>query len=176
MARAGPILVAALQVSVMGALWRRFGVDTTTKAVYKWSMTFIQHTYDVDKDSEPTLNIGSYVRRIGLDQGTGLLIGISNGDVLDEKTNRVYRQRIYHVHWLDLKDSDTGQTVYSFEPEDAITSSSRSVPKFASEAEAEAWMDKQLQAGNWTDKAQDATDSGSDIDVALRKMLEGTDE
>jgi hypothetical protein len=134
-------------------------------------MTFrIQHTFDNDNPT-PTINIGAYVRYVGQDHGTGIVVGIGDSDVLDEKTSKVHHQRVYHVHWLDAKTPD-GDTIYSFHAESELATSSRSVPKFASEAEAEAWMEKQIEPGNWTAKAQDATDSASDIDVALRKMLE----
>lgn len=134
-------------------------------------MTFIQHEYNIDPTSEAAFNVGGYVRAVGRDNGTGLIIAIADSDVLDEKTSKVYHQRIYHVHWLDMK-STNGQTVYMFHAEGDLAPSSRSVPKFASLEEAEAWMEKQVEPGNWTAKAQDATDSASDIDVALQKMLE----
>lgn len=139
--------------------------------MYKRSMTFrIQHTFDNDELS-PLFNIGSYVRAVGRDNGTGIIVAIGDSDVLDEKTNKVYHQRVYHVHWLDLKDPK-GDTIYSFHAEGELAASSRSVPKFASQAEADAWMEQQTEPGNWTAKAQDATDSASDLDVALWKMLE----
>jgi hypothetical protein len=135
----------------------------------------IQHTFDND-NPQPLHNVGSYVRAVGRDNGTGIIVGVGDSDVLDEKTNKVYHQRIYHVHWLDMKNP-AGDTIYSFHAEDQIAPSSRSVPKFATAEEAEAWMEQQTQPGNWTAKAQDATDSASDMDVALRKMLEeGTND
>jgi len=147
------------------------GLTPSTKSVYKGTMAYkIQHIFDNDNPT-PTLNIGSYVRKVGSDNGTGIVVGIGDYDLLDEKTSKVYHQRTYHVHWLDLKNQ-AGDTIYQFHPESDLAPSSRSVPKFASEEEAEAWMEKQVSPGNWTDKAQDATDSASDMDVALRKMLE----
>lgn len=139
-------------------------------------MTFrIQHTFDNDNPT-PLHNVGSYVRAVGRDNGTGIIVAVGDSDVLDEKTNKVHHQRVYHVHWLDMKNP-AGETIYAFHAEDEIAPSSRSVPKFATIEEAQAWMDQQTEPGNWTAKAQDATDSASDMDVALRKMLEeGTDE
>jgi hypothetical protein len=130
----------------------------------------IQHTFDNENDT-PLFNVGSYVRAVGRDNGTGLIVGVGDSDVLDEKTNKVYHQRIYHVHWLDMKDK-AGNTIYTFHAESDIAPSSRSVPKFSSMEEAEAWMEQQTQPGNWTGKAQDAADSSSDMDVALQKLLE----
>jgi hypothetical protein len=134
-------------------------------------MTFrITHKYDNDTH-EAQFNIGSYVRAVGRDNGTGLVVAINDGSVLDEKTNKVYRQRVYQVHWLDIKDA-TGNTVYAFHAESELASSSRSVPKFSSAEEAEAWMEQQVEPGNWTGSAQDAADSASDLDIALQKILE----
>jgi hypothetical protein len=134
------------------------------------SIMRIQHIFDNDNPT-PTVNIGSYVRRVGADNGTGLVVAINDCDALDEKTSKVYHQRIYQVHWLDQKDPN-GDSIYAFHAESDLAPSSRSVPKFSSMEEAEAWMEKQTQPGNWTGKAQDAADSASDLDVALMKMLE----
>jgi hypothetical protein len=134
-------------------------------------MTFrIQHTFDNDNDT-PTFNIGSYVRAVGRDNGTGLIVAVGDSDVLDEKTNKVYHQRVYHVHWLDMKNP-AGETIYSFHAESDLAASARSVPKFATAEEAEAWMEAQTQPGNWVAAAQDATNSSSDMDVALQQILE----
>ncbi len=134
-------------------------------------MTFrIAHKFDNDSD-EAQFNIGAYVRAVGADHGTGLVVAVNDGQVLDEKTNKVYRQRVYQVHWLDTKDA-TGNSVYAFHSESELAPSSRSVPKFSSQEEADAWMEKQTETGNWTGSVQDATDSASDLDVALQKILE----
>jgi hypothetical protein len=136
-------------------------------------MTYrIQHKFDNDLSNEP-FNCGAYVRAVGQDRGTGVVVAVNDAQCLDEKTQKVYSQRIYQVHWLDQKNvQEITNEIYGFHPEKDLTPSSRSVPKFASEAEAEAWMEKQVNPGHWTDAAQDATDSASDIDVALQKILE----
>ena len=170
MAVADPNFWMALHDS-MRSLWWQHPLTSSTKFVYKRSMAKIQHTFDIDSSLAPLFNVGAYVRAVGRDNGTGMIVAVSDSDVLDEKTNKVYHQRIYHVHWLDMKNP-AGDTIYGLHPEGDLSPSARSVPKFASEEEAEAWMEAQTQPGNWTAAAQDATDSASDIDVALQKMLE----
>lgn len=128
----------------------------------------IDHKYDTDRDTKPAYNVGAYVRKVGDDMGTGLIVAVGESEVLEEATNRVFYQRIYHVHWLQMNNG----SLYSTEPEILLASSARSVPKFETVEEAEAWMQQQLQPGNWTQAAQDATDSASDFDVALQQILE----
>jgi hypothetical protein len=128
----------------------------------------IDHKYDVKPETEPAFHVGAYVRKVGDDMGTGLIVAVGHSDVLEEKTNRVFHQRIYHVHWLQMNKGD----LYSTEPEILLAGSARSVPKFETVEDAEAWMAQQLQPGNWTGAAQDAADSSSDMDVALQKILE----
>lgn len=167
MAVAGPNFRVALQLS-MGTFCNERELTPSTKSVYKGHMTLIiKHRFDNDTPT-PAINIGAYVRMEGQDMGTGIVVCINDSDVLDERTNKVFHQRVYQVHWLDMNDG----TTYGFHAENEIKPSSRSVPKFASEEEAEAWMDAQVTPGNWTAAAQDATDSASDMDVALQKMLE----
>jgi len=162
----------ALQDSMGSVCWLRV-LTPSTKTVYKGTMTMkIQHLFDHD-GTHPAMNVGSYVRRVGEDFGTGIIVSVGDSDVLDEKSQKVHHQRVYYVHWLDMNEG----TVYSFHPESHLAPSSRSVPKFSSMEEAEAWMESQTSPGNWTGKAQDATDSASDFDIALMKILEeGTGE
>ena len=153
----------------MGSWWSVRTLTASTPGVYKGTMTFrIDTTFDVDPNSKANLNVGAYVRAVGEDMGTGLVVAVGESECLDEKTNKIHFQRVYHVHWLDMNEG----TAYRFVAEDALMPSSRSVPKFTTPEEAEAWMEAQLQPGNWTGKAQDAVDSSSDLDVALQKMLE----
>lgn len=128
----------------------------------------IDHKYDMKPGTEPAFRVGAYVRKVGDDMGTGIIVAVGESDVLEEKTNRVFHQRVYHVHWLQMNNGD----LYSTEPEAMLAASARSVPKFESIEEAEAWMAQQLQPGNWTGAAQDAADSASDLDVALQQLLD----
>jgi hypothetical protein len=130
-------------------------------------MTFnIQHSFDND-GSQPAHNCGAYIRKVGGDMGTGIVVGVLESDVLDEKTQKVFHQRVYHVHWLDMNDG----LLYSFHPENELAPSARGVPKFKSEEEAEEWMERQVNPGHWVDGVQDAADSSADVDVALWNLL-----
>jgi hypothetical protein len=172
MATLDPNLWVALQVSTMVALWRGSVLTPSTKAVYKGNMTYkIQHKFDNDH-SNPPLRCGAYVRAVGSDRGTGIIVAVNDAHCLDEKTNKVYTQRIYQVHWLDMKNAqDIANAVYAFHPEKDLALSSRSVPEFKSVEEVEAWIEKQMNPGHWTDGVQDAVDSASDFDIALQQML-----
>jgi hypothetical protein len=125
----------------------------------------IDRQFTIHPVTDRKFNVGGYVRAIGRDKGTGMIVGIDDADMLDEKTNKVVHQRIYIVRWLDM---NKGQEV-SFEAEAAIASSARGVPKFDNPDDAEAWLEQQLQSGNWTGKAQDAVDSDSDWRNALEQ-------
>lgn len=129
----------------------------------------IERRYDLDAADQPRAHaVGSYVRKVGEDMGTGIVVAIADATVLDEKTNKVHYQRVYHIHWLHMNGG-----MYTQEIEADLAASARSVPQFASAEEAEAWMEQQLKGGNWTDAAQDAVDSDADMDVELRKLLDG---
>ena len=169
MATREPNLRVALQS--MGSVCRGLSLTPNTLSVYKGSMQRIHHKFDHPGGTEG-FNIGSYVRAVGKDNGTGLIVAVNNADLLEEDTNRVYHQRVYQVHWLDMKDA-TGNSLYAYHSEEELAPSSRSVPKFTSQEEADAWMEQQTQPGRWVGKVQDGVDSSADIDVELRQMLEG---
>lgn len=146
-------------------------LTASTHTVYKGTMTIkprVDTRFDVDRDTERTAQVGAYVRAVGEDLGTGIVISVGESDVLNEKNNQVHYQRVYLVHWLDMNEG----TAYALRTEASIALSSRGVKKFATIEEADEWMEKQLNPGHWTAAAQDATDSASDMDVELRKMLE----
>lgn len=132
----------------------------------------IEPRFNVEPDEDFKYGVGGYVRMIGEDRGTGLIISRSRGEVLDPRSNDVTHQIIYNVHWLDQKDNSGGAEVYGFHAQVELAGSARGVPKLGDMDSADKWLEQQVETGNWTAKAQDATDSQSDIDVALQKMLE----
>lgn len=134
----------------------------------------IEPRFNVEPDEDFKYGVGGYVRLIGEDRGTGMVISRSRGEVLDLKDN-VTHQIIYSVHWLDQKDQTGNNDVYSFHAQVELAGSARGVPKLGDMDSADQWLEQQVESGNWTAKAQDATDSQSDIDVALRKMLDEGD-
>lgn len=160
-----PAFPTALQVFTTPGSSRRV-LTSSTQSVYKGSMR-IEHKYN-HENTPRAHQVGSYVRKVGEDMGTGIVVAVGDADVMDEKTNKVYHQRVYHVHWLQMNNGK----LYSQEIEEDIAASSRSVPQFASVNDAQKWMESQLDTGNWTHSAQDAVDASSDMDVALQKMLE----
>lgn len=128
----------------------------------------INPAFTIDPDTKCLFVIGNYVRAVGRDMGTGMIIGIDQTQMLDEKTNKVTHLRHYIVRWLD---KNKGLHV-SLEPEGSIAPSARGVPKFDNPDDAEAWLERQLQPGNWTGKAQDAVDSDGDWRNALEQWSE----
>lgn len=134
----------------------------------------IDPRFDVLPGDVSVHHVGAYVRRVGIDMGTGIVLGVSKGQVMDEETNHVHWQLIYTVRWLDQKLAD-GATPIQHHAESELAASARGVPKFSGPADAEAWMERQVEGGNWVAKAQDATDTAGDMDVLLTQLLDEED-
>jgi hypothetical protein len=135
----------------------------------------IGDSFTVPEGHTPKFGIGSYVRAKDKDMGTGQIKAVSEVTVLDD-AEQVVHQVVYTVWWMDKVSERTKQRdVLRQHSEQSLESSARGVQSFKSMEEAEAWMEQQTQSGNWTDKAQDAVNSEADVDLELRKMLEGGD-
>lgn len=131
----------------------------------------LRQKYRVDPATSPAFECGSYVRAVGRDMGTGQITEITEATILNQKTRKLDYLRSYTVHWLDMNDGNLEERL----PEADLVQSARGVPKFDTPEEAQAWLERQAQPGNWVDKVQDAADSHSDMDIALRKLLDGDD-
>jgi hypothetical protein len=130
-------------------------------------------------DNQP-IRVGQYVRKIGEDMGTGK-VRIMRQDTYLDNDEKVKRVTGYFVEWLDTAGL-VGQPIRCWETAETIVPSARAVPQFANAAEAEAWMEAQLETGGWTAKVQDAADTVGDavedvmtsaVDDAIRQILEG---
>jgi len=91
---------------------------------------------------------GDYVRHSEANIGTGQVIAISAHRVLG-KDNKIRAYISYSVRWLDQDGR-----VSDHSPEQ-LAPSVRSVPKFTSVEEADAWMEAQRSGGAWMSAVED---------------------
>lgn len=119
--------------------------------------------------SDNDFRIGQYVRMVGQDRGTGKIEMVRQETTLTSK-GQVIETVYYGVTWLDTKGSETGKPIHELLPGGVLMPSARSVPTMTSPAEAEAWMEQQMQTGNWTDKVVDMAESAQESAVATACM------
>lgn len=125
---------------------------------------------------DETFQIGQYVRHATKDQGTGKIVGINYLISINEKTNKVDHSTVYAVRWLDLTVVNSMLNPIESLPATSLRASARSVPKFATPEEAEAWLEEQQNPGGWVGKVEDSAASVGDaqgIDAEFEKLMKG---
>jgi hypothetical protein len=113
-------------------------------------------------------HVGQYVRdTTGTNSGTGQVQSSAEIEYL-HIDGKVHRKEEYIVRWLDCDGRLT--PMY---PND-MAASARSVPKFSTQEEAEAWFEQQADGGGWIDKVDDDLATAGELPGKL--ALEGAQE
>jgi len=116
---------------------------------------------------EPKFKVGAYVRHVGKDLGTGKVWLIRQETYLNPQTNQVEERTWYQVEWMDMKNIDTLMPPMTMLTDADLEPSARAVPKFSTPEEAEAWMARQVEPGNWIGKVEDAQASIDEMLTAV---------